>query len=177
MMNYQSNKRGRAYSFFAATIATIATILSVVLPVSANALKDFSRNQDMTNKVNSEATILSFNSGKSFLEPMLNIVKTAVKVPPKPAKVTGVSVRTTKNSVTVTWNRVSGSNIRYEVYCNGEKHGDVTGTYFRHCQGVTPGTIHTMQIRAYTTYRGQDGKTHKVYGPHSIAIVAITDKK
>ena len=94
---------------------------------------------------------------------------------PKPSAPTGMKAAVTSaNSVTVSWNAVTGA-TGYEVYRSESssgtysKLGTVTTTS-RACPGLKSGKTYYFKVRAYKTVNGT-----KVYGNYS-AVVSATPK-
>jgi len=103
--------------------------------------------------------------------------RTNISVPSTPAKVSGLKVtKTTKTSISLTWNKVSGSNIKYEIYADGKCIATTTGTTYTQ-SGLKAYTCHTYQVRATVTYYGWDYNYHTLYGQYSIGLIAFTKKK
>lgn len=103
--------------------------------------------------------------------------KTDYSTPPTPAKVSGLKVtKATKSSISLSWNKVPGNNIKYEVYADGKRVATTTKTTFTQ-SGLKANTCHTYQIRATVTYYGWDYTYHTLYGQRSIGLINFTKKK
>lgn len=102
---------------------------------------------------------------------------TAISVPSTPAKVSGLKVtKATKTSISLSWNKVAGSNIKYEIYADGKRIATTTGTTYTQ-SGLKANTCHTYQVRATVTYYGWDYNYHTLYGQYSIGLISFTKKK
>ena len=91
---------------------------------------------------------------------------------------TGLKVSsTTSNSITLTWNAVSGSNIRYEVLrkegssevvVDRMKNTTITDT------GLTSKTTYSYRIRAYFYYTDSNGNGQRIYGDYTSTVKGTT---
>ena len=116
------------------------------------------------------------SAGKKVYSPFSSVfsVKPSVTV----GKPTGFKVSsTTKNSITLTWNAVSGTNIRYEVW----RVADVPGTLVDRMKntsitdtGLKSKTSYCYRIRAYFYYTDANGNGHRVYGDYTSIIAGTT---
>lgn len=116
------------------------------------------------------------SSGKKVYSPFSSVfsAKPSVSV----GKPTGLKVSsTTKNSVTLTWNAVSGTNIRYEVYrvedipgklVDRMKNTTITET------GLKSKTTYCYRIRAYFYYTDANGNAHRIYGAYTPIVTGTT---
>ena len=97
--------------------------------------------------------------------------------PSAPAKVTGLkATKTTQASVSLSWNRVSGTGVIYEVWDGNKRLTTTTGTSYTH-SGLKAKSTHTYQVRAFVQYVGNDYTVRSVYGKYNTALVVITKKK
>lgn len=99
-----------------------------------------------------------------------------VLIPDKPSKVSGLMVtKTTRDSVKITWNGVSGANIIYMIYVDGKYVSTTSDTSFIHT-GLSPESCYTYQVRACANYRERDLSVQSVNGKKSRAVVGVTNR-
>ena len=122
-----------------------------------------------------------YKDGKTYYSSYSKVVSAKPSVTigtPTGLKVTG----TTKDSVSLVWDKVSGSNIMYEVWrleSRTNTPGVCLGRYSdpsKVSTNLTAGKTYYYRVRAYYYYYDGDGVVHRVYGDYS-SIVAGTTKK
>ncbi|MBR3057039.1 MAG: hypothetical protein IKG93_03625 [Clostridiales bacterium] len=104
-----------------------------------------------------------------------------VSATPKVDAPTGLKVTgTTKDSISLTWNKISGSNILYEVWriesptkTPGALLGIYTGTT-KTSTNLKSGTTYYYRVRAYYYTKDANGQTHKYYSGYSTIVSAKT---
>ena len=104
-----------------------------------------------------------------------------VSATPKVNAPTGLKVTgTTKDSISLTWNKISGSNILYEVWrlesptkTPGALLGIYTGTT-KTSTNLKSGTTYYYRVRAYYYTKDANGQTHKYYSGYSTIVSAKT---
>ena len=100
-----------------------------------------------------------------------------ISVPSTPSKVTGLKVtNATKTSISLSWKKVSGSNIKYEIYDNGNYIATTTGTTYTH-SGLKGYSCHTYQVRATVQYEDWDYSIKTLKGQFSVGLIQFTKKK
>ncbi|MBR3057661.1 MAG: fibronectin type III domain-containing protein [Clostridiales bacterium] len=96
---------------------------------------------------------------------------------------TGLTVTgTTPETISLTWNKISGSNIMYEVWrmdVKGHTPGVCIGRYDTNSctsKKLTPGKTYYYRVRAYYYFKDANGDTHRVYGNYTSIKEATTPK-
>ncbi len=119
------------------------------------------------------------SDGRKLYSGYSSVVKATPKVEaPESLSVTSV----TKDSISLRWDRVNGSNIMYEVWrlsspssTPGVCLGRYSGTE-KISTNLKSGTLYYYRVRAYYYYTGADKQTHRVYGPYSSMVSSVTSE-
>ena len=122
--------------------------------------------------------VVSSSGGKVY-SPFTSVV--SVKPTVSVGTPTGLKVKsTTKDTVTLTWDAVSGSNISYEIYrttsstANPGDYVTRTAKTTYENTGRKSGTTYYYRVRAYYFYTDASGNTHRIYGAYSAPVTAKT---
>ena len=92
--------------------------------------------------------------------------------PAAPAAVSNVRVSNIKKDrVTISWNKIAGPCIVYQIIDNGRVIATTSNTSYTHT-GLKKQSTHTYQVRAVRNFFGVEA-----YGKYSGGVVAITKKK
>ena len=99
-----------------------------------------------------------------------------------PKDPTGLRVTaTTRNTISLTWNKVPGNNIIYEVWRSRNKTSGYVclGRYTENSKvssSLNPNTTYYYKVRAYYYYYDSDGNIHRVYSNYTPVLSATTKK-
>ena len=122
---------------------------------------------------------IKFSDGKKVYSGYSKVVSATLKIfiaVPSGLRVTA----TTNNSVSLSWNKVSGSNIMYEVWrmdVAGKTPGVCIGRYDTTSsvsKKLTSNKTYYYRVRAYFYFYGTDGQTHRVYSHYSSIVSGKT---
>ena len=86
----------------------------------------------------------------------------------------------TNNTISLAWNKVSGSNINYEVWrmdVKGKTPGVCLGRYSDPnsvSKKLTSGKTYYYRVRAYFYYTGTDKQVHRIYSGYSDIVAGKT---
>ena len=122
---------------------------------------------------------IKFSDGKKVYSGYSKVVSATPKLSiptPSGLKVTA----TTQNTVSLSWSKVSGENIMYEVWrmdIAGKTPGVCIGRYdTTSCisKKLISGRTYYYRVRAYFYYYGTDGQVHRVYGNYTPIVSGKT---
>ena len=102
-----------------------------------------------------------------------------IKVPTVP---TGLKITSTaRNSITLTWNKVAGANVNYEIWRSRSRNSGFVciGRFDQNSKVSTKlasGTTYYYKVRAYYYCYDSQGQVHRIYGQYT-SVVSGTTKK
>ena len=102
-----------------------------------------------------------------------------IKVPTVP---TGLKITSTaRNSITLTWNKVAGANVNYEIWRSRSRNSGFVciGRFDQNSKvstKLTSGTTYYYKVRAYYYCYDSQGRVHRIYGQYT-SVVSGTTKR
>ncbi len=88
---------------------------------------------------------------------------------------------TSRNSISLTWNKVSGTSVMYEIWRSRNKTSGYVclGRYTENSKvstSLNPNTTYYYKVRAYFYYYDSNGEIHRVYSNYTPVISGTTKK-